>query len=422
MKLIGSRLIAQYYTIFLCLNIYLPKIDLGFGQFYVFDFTNIIIFVYFLGKEKVQLGNKWVTLSYSLFMALCSLTYLIGFFDFGFIDLTSLFRLVKFTVFLIFLILPVYLYREFDYEDLLKIVYFQITFIILSGLYTLFHMLFFPVDSNYYAWSYDNRYRLIGLTSYSLDLNGNINLGGSTSVSMGVFVAFIFFILLSLYKFTRKTKYLFLSGVIFLFEFLTYSRAGILTLIAGTLYYSLLNLRPFFILRVIVFLFLLFGLGFAFDLFNKLGSFGTITKISNFSLDTDSSIGIRIQMLKDGANYFLHFPLSLLWGTGYGEDYTMAAIGHPHLEGLIPTILFTSGFFAVSILLFHFYSLWYLSTLYSKLTQTNFSIYLYATRLFVPGWFLSALAAGNTFQTDFYFPLIYFIFFTSFMKIKNSSN
>jgi hypothetical protein len=126
-------------------------------------------------------------------------------------------------------------------------------------------------------------------------------------------------------------------------------------------------------------------------------------------------------MLYAGLEYIWENPLTILIGSGYGEDYTMAAIGYSHLEGLIPTALFTSGIIAVMFILLHFFSLWHTSKKYSLIKNSEYTPLLYAVRIFIPGWFLSASMAGNTFQTDYYFPLIYFFFFASYFKVRKTS-
>lgn len=415
-----SKILAKYYSFFLCVNIFLPKVDLGFGQFYLFDFINVVLFILFVARGKLYLRSA-IVLTYVGFILLCYITYLVGLTNFLFFDSVSFFRLIKFTVFILFLVIPYYIYKEFSYEDLQKILWFQVLFIVSSGLYTIYHMIFFPLGSaNDYAWAYDNRYRLIGLTSYVIDLSGNITLGGSTSVAMGVFVAFIFFVLLSLYKFQRKKVYLFWAIVILGLEFITYSRAGILTLLTGILYFTLINLRPSVVIYIVTGVLVLVAVSYQLNLLDKVSTFGTLSKITNFSLETDSSIGTRVKMLKDGSEYIKEHPQTFFIGSGYGEDYTMAAIGHPHLEGLLPTTIVTSGIFGVFLLLAHFFSLWDAAKKYSLNVGSNFKPFLYAVRIFVPGWFLSASMAGNTFQTDFYFPLIYFIFFVSYFHTRQA--
>ncbi len=415
----GSKTLAKYYSFFLCLNIFLPKIDFGAGQFYVFDFVNVILFGYFISRGKLFLRSN-VILSYIGFMAACYMSYVVGLLNFEFIDSTSLFRLIKFTIFILYLVVPYYVYDAFSAEDLKKIINYQILFIFLAGLYTIYHMVFYPMTSNDYAWGYDNRYRLIGFTSYSLDLNGTLRQIGSTSVSMGVFVAFIFFILLSFYKFYQKRTYLVLAILIFLLEFLTYSRAGILVLLTGLCYYAILNLKPSLIVRISVMLFFLISFTLYLNATDKLSNFGTLSKITNFSLQTDHSILTRVNMLAAGLQYMWEHPQTILIGSGYGEDYTIAAIGYSHLEGLLPTTLMTSGILAVIFILVHFYSLWDIAKKYSLIPNTDFRPFLYAIRIFIPGWFLSASMAGNTFQTDYYFPLIYFVFFVSYFKVRET--
>ena len=153
---------------------------------------------------------------------------------------------------------------------------------------------------------------------------------------------------------------------------------------------------------------------------DTLSNFGTLSKITNFSLQTDYSILTRLNMLDAGAEYIWEHPQTILFGSGYGEDFTREAIGYDHLEGLLPTTLMTSGILAVIFILIHFYSLWDIAKKYSRVTDNDYQPFMYAIRIFMPGWFLSASMAGNTFQTDYYFPLIYFIFFVSYFKMRET--
>lgn len=415
----GTKLIARYYILFLCLNIFLPKIDFGFGQFYLFDFVNMLLFVVLLSRGRIFACSVVIS-TYAAFVAIGALTFLVGMMNFGFFDTTSFFRLIKFILFILFLVIPYYLYKEYSYRDIVKVLNYQVLFVILSGLYVAYHMIFEPKSANDYAWDYDNRYRLIGLTGYALDLKGGLKLAGSTSVSMGVFIAFLVFVFLSLYKFNRKTIYAITVIVLLLGEFLTYSRAGILVLVIGFGYYFILNLRPSLVAQMLVVVSIFVVAIVASNATEHLLGFGTITKITHLSFTEDPSIATRLDMLSAGTQYIGRNHTTLLWGSGYGEDYTMQAIGYDHLEGLIPTTLFTSGFLAVLLVLLHFYFLWDVSK-WSSRSESDFTPFMYGVRLFVPGWFASAMLAGNTFQTDFYFPIIYFIFFVSYFKIRTAS-
>lgn len=416
----GTKLIARYYMLFLCLNIFFPKIDFGFGQFYLFDFVNILLFVVLLSRGRLFTRSILIT-SYTALIVVGALTFLVGMVNFSFFDTTSFFRLIKFGLFILFLVIPYYLYKEYSYKDLVKILNFQVLFVILSGMYVGYHMIFEPRSVSDYTWGYDNRYRLIGLTSYAIDFEGQLKLAGSTSVSMGVFIAFLIFVFISLYKFNRKSVYLITAIVLLMGEFVTYSRAGILVLLIGSGYYFLLNFRPTLVGQVLVLVSVCLLAVVALDAQDGLLTFGTINKITNFSFTEDSSIATRVDMLSAGAQYIAIHPTTLLWGSGYGEDYTRHAIGYDHLEGLIPTTLFTSGFIAVLLILVHFYFLWDCSKWGSR-SDSDFAPFQYAVRLFVPGWFATALLAGNTFQTDFYFPIIYFIFFVSYYKVRTEKN
>jgi hypothetical protein len=401
------------------LNIFLPKIDFGFGEFYLFDFVNIALFIVLLSRGRLFTGSIVIS-SYVAFVAIGALTFFVGMLNFGFFDTTSFLRLIKFTLFILFLVIPYYLYKEYSFKDIMKALNYQVLFVILSGLYVVYHMIFEPRPINDYVWAYDNRYRLVGLTGYALNLQGGIERVGSTSVSMGVFIGFLVLVFFSLYKFYRKKIYVIIIIVLLLGEFVTYSRAGILVLVIGFGYHVILNLRPSLAIKMMAATGILALAIVASNATEQLLGFGTISKITNFSFTEDPSIATRVSMLSAGAQYIGRYPTTLLWGSGYGEGYTKEAIGYDHLEGLIPTTLFTSGFLAVLLILLHFYFVWDISKRSSR-SDSDFAPFMYGLRLFVPGWFASAMLAGNTFQTDFYFPIIYFIFFVSYFKIRSAS-
>src|SRR5690606_22445756 len=102
--------------------------------------------------------------------------------------------------FTFYIVFPYYLYRYVTVRHIKYVLNFQFLFFIAAGWYVLYNMVTTPASINEYIWGYDNRYRLIGLTWFGIGLDGQIErLFGTTSVSMRVFVAFVFLVYLAMY-------------------------------------------------------------------------------------------------------------------------------------------------------------------------------------------------------------------------------
>ena len=123
-------------------------------------------------------------------------------------------------------------------------------------------------------------------------------------------------------------------------------------------------------------------------------------------------------MLQAATEHDERSPASILIGAGFGEEYLYRTVGYRHLEGLLPTTLISSGIFAIAALCLHFLFVWYYARHECLNGNNQYTPFLYAVRLFVPGWALTAFISGNTFQTDFYFPVIYFIFLGAYYLSK----
>lgn len=409
-------LLKRYYIFFLCVNIFLPKLNLGFGSFYLFELINLALFAFVLFRGKILLDGVIVT--YFIFILIGHLSFFFGFAYFEFFDSTSYARLVKFTFFLFYIIMPYVLLNKLSERDILKVVNAQLLFFLAAGGYVIFYMITDPKPIHVYMWDYNNKNRLVGLTGYGIDLNGNIEmLTGSTSVSMGVYIAFIFLIFLSLYHFNGGKWNLIKVLVLFVLEFLVYSRSGLLVMAIGLLYYFFLNTKPATILKVAAGVTLVIATIVFFNLGQTLTQTGSISKLFNMSVTEDP----RYRMLETAANHIVAHPQVLFLGAGFGEKYTFETVGYTQLEGLLPTTLISSGIFAVAALCAHFFIIWYYARSEYFRTENEYSVFLYAIRLFVPGWALTALISGNTFQTDFYFPIIYFILITSYYLSKRST-
>ena len=413
---VGMRLIAQYYLLFLCLNIFFPKINLGGTSFYFFEVTNAILFaLFFILYRKFYFGNQ-VVKTYVALMVLSFFSYWAGFVKFGFLDATSFGRLLKFTFFIFYIVFPYYLYRYITERQIASVLNFQILFFLFAGTYVIYNMITSPASMVEYIWGYDNRYRLVGFTGYGIGLDGKIErLAGTTSVSMGVFVAFVFLILLAVYHFTRRNIILIKLTLLLFLLMLTYSRTGVIVLVTGVAYYVLLNVRSLLIWKMAIVVTGLVGVAWLSGVLESIGSMGTLSKLTGLSPLDDP----RVVMLGEGIRYLIENPEAILLGSGYGEKYSLEAVGYTHLEGIFPTTLLTSGIIAVIVLALQFYFVWWYARWGSQTIESRFNMYLYGIRLFAPGWFLSSLLSGNTFQTDFYFPIIYFIFMVSYLRARD---
>ena len=140
---VGAFLFKKYYIFFLCVNIFLPKISIGGASFYVFEFLNIALFGVLILRGKLFL-NSIIVITYVLFILLTLFSYLVGVLNFNFFDVHSLFRLLKFTLFIFYIIAPFYICKHISDHDLWKVLNFQILFFAAAGSYVLFNYMAYP--------------------------------------------------------------------------------------------------------------------------------------------------------------------------------------------------------------------------------------------------------------------------------------
>lgn len=408
-------LLKRYYIFFLCINIFLPKLNLGFASFYIFEVINLLIFALILLRGKILIDG--IVISYLIFMLILHMSFFLGYAYFEFFDAVSFARLIKFTFFVFYIIAPYLILNKLTEADIAKVVKAQFIFFLCAGAYVFFHMITEPKTIHDLLWDYTNKNRLIGLTGYGINLSGKIErLPGSTSVAMGVYIAFIFLIFLSKYHFFKRKRDLLIVFVLVGLELIVYSRSGLLVMAAGLLYYFYLNARLATFLKFAGVALLLVVAVQYFNLKDKITEAGSLNKVVTMSIEDDP----RYRMLQAAYQHIVENPEVLLLGGGFGEEYLYETVGYTQLEGLLPTTLISSGIFAVLALCGHFFIVWHYSRSEYLRTQNEFSVYLYAIRLFVPGWSLTALTTGNTFQTDFYFPVIYFILIASYYLSKET--
>ena len=204
-------------------------------------------------------------------------------------------------------------------------------------------------------------------------------------------------------------------------ELLTQSRTGLLITIIGTLYIFIENYNKKKMLKIIFFS--LFGLALLvwyFDLLELILNFGTIGKVASTIGFEDGSSQIRMKYMTDAIEYVSNNPLTLIFGSGYGEAFSIKLIGTPFLEKLIFTVLFQSGFIAFIVVNFVFYFMWKYSNAFSKRKVHNiYSALLYGVKLFIPGFFIANSVGGNSLQTDFIVPFFFFIIGVSIYKLNS---
>lgn len=119
-------LLKRYYIFFLCVNIFLPKINLGFGSFYFFEFINLFLFAVVIIRGRVLLDA--VSLSYLALILIGYISFLFGMLHFNLFDANSFARLVKFTFFIFYIIVPYLILDRLSERDIMKVVNYQFLF------------------------------------------------------------------------------------------------------------------------------------------------------------------------------------------------------------------------------------------------------------------------------------------------------
>jgi hypothetical protein len=420
---ISIRSIIFFVTVlYACTTIFTPKIDIGIAPVYFFEPVFLAMVIYLFKKNKLHFSTN-IEKTYLLFSILTVFTYLEGPLITGIFDVKPALLLLKFTIFVMMIPVVRYLNGTVSDQVFIRILHSQFLFVLLSGLYVVFNMLVNPISLGDMIWSYSPAYRLIGFTGQAIGIDG-LNAIGNTSVQMGVYTGFLFLISMSLFVHLKKPMYLWWSLIMFFGSLLTYSRSGLLVIFFGILYLLIDKAKNKRVIRLFagavtaLFVFSLYV-----DLFELITSFGSLGKLVETSGVQDGSAQQRVAYVSMAKDYVLDHPYALLFGTGYGESYTMSLIGTPHLESLIFTTLFQSGIFVVLILMAHFFYLWKYASQYSRVIGTNvYGAVLYGCKIYIPGLLLANLVGGNSLQTDFMAPFFYFIFGVCMYRLQQSCN
>jgi len=418
-----SAFSAIIFRLYLSFNIYIPKFSFGFMNIYFFEIFSVFLIILLIFKKKLKILTN-IERSYLLFIFLSFLTFLEGFLYTGVIDWKALFLILKFASFGLLIPVGYYLHKAFREQEIMRIFYLQAFFIIAVAGFIIYNMSTHPQSLNYMIGDYSPRYRLIGFTGYSLGLSGLKQIG-HTSVSMGIYIAFIFFIFLSLYINNSNRRYLhcFIMVLLFCGELLTYSRAGILVIVCGLLILFIdrfLNKYVFYLFLVLLVFLLTLILYPSLQIYTKL--FGTFSKLFIGHAGEGfwgGTIIIRIKYWLKALDFFRDNPLMILGGVGYGEQYANIITGIAFYESLIVTTLIQSGIFVLGVILAHFYYMWKYVNNDLKNNDSNFySVILYGYKLFIPGFFIANCVAGNSLQTDFLAPIFYFILGVCIINIR----
>ncbi|KIM09149.1 MAG: hypothetical protein KU28_00455 [Sulfurovum sp. PC08-66] len=417
-KISTIRVFFVIFLLYVSTTILTPKIDFGFVVVYPFEPFLILISIYLLIKKKIMLITN-IEKSYFLFIFISMSTFFLGVINTDIVDTKAVLLIIKFFSFG-FIISISYYFVKYMTESLFeKIIFIQLLFVIVYGSYVIYNFIFFPISMGDIIWGYSQEYRLIGFTGYGLSIDG-IRAIGNTSVQTGIFVGLLFLLYLSHYVLLNKKKYLIFMIIAFVGELLTQSRSGLLIVFVGVLYiifdkYNNIKLLKIFSSTVFLLTFAIYYMG----LWEDISTFGTIGKIVSSEGYQDGSALQRLKYMSDAFEYISESPFGLIFGTGYGEGYTLILIGTPFLENLIFTALFQSGIIAFFVVLSIFYFMWHYARKLSNTKNHNiYSATLYGVKLFIPGFFIANSIGGNSLQTDFIVPFFFFIMGTTIYKQK----
>jgi|APSaa5957512535_1039671.scaffolds.fasta_scaffold19697_3 hypothetical protein len=413
-----DKFLFYIFILYVTTTIFTPKIDFGFITIYLFEPFLILIAFYLILKRKIVFLTN-IEKAYLLFMAISILTYPIGVFNTDIIDIKTIILVIKYVSFGFIIPISYYYSKYINEKNISLIIFVQSLFVIIFGSYVLFNMILFPIPMVDIIWGYSQEYRLIGFTGYGIGVNG-LRMIGTTSVQTGVFVSLIFLIYLSLYVNLSKRKYLYIMIVLFIGEMLTQSRSGLLILFIGILYIILDKYNNKNILKILFTSIVgLTSIIWYFDLLEFISTFGTIGKIVSTIDFKDGSSEQRLMYMGYAIEYISENPLAIFIGTGYGEGFSQELIGVPFLENLIFTVFFQSGIIGFSVVVSIFYFMWHYAKKYTNKRKYNiYSAILYGVKLFIPGFFLANAVGGNSLQTDFIVPFLFYVIGTTVYKLK----
>ena len=404
-----TRLVYILTLAYVCLTVYFPKLDVGVGGIYPLEIVFVATILMAAASGHVRFTSL-AEKSYLAYVLVVQTSFFIGYYYSGEFFLSSEIVLIKHSMFILLIPISRAVRRATDWSTVRLILATQVVFVFAAGSYVVYNMMTEPRDVSTIVWEYSNRYRLVGLTGTKIGRRG-MELAGTTSVQMGVYVAFLVLISACLYICRGGTRYLLLFCLLCGAELLTQSRTGLLVVAIGVLY--LIKLMPLDkrvhrLVCAVVLPFVLLSVDGS--LRNVVTMFGTLGKIMGSAGGVDASIQNRLDYMRRAFQYVKEKPIALLTGTGYGESNTFALIGTPHLESLIPTTLFQSGLLATGLLGAHLYAIWSFAVRGSKVAHgTPYQPVFLAFRLFIPGFFLANCIGGNSLQTDFFAPWFYFL-------------
>lgn len=410
-------ILKYFYLLYLCTNIFLPKLIFGQSSFYIFEPISVTILFLLLISGKLSLKTG-IEKSYLIFMAICFLALLEGIQITSFFDKKAALLLVKFSSFILMMSAGYFVGELFSKTTTLRVLYSQILFVLITGGYVIFNMIMSPTTIDIMTQGYSQDYRLIGYTGFGYEYGRGVRMLGTTSVPMGVYVAFLFSVFSSLYIAFRNKSYLLCSIISFFGVMLTYSRSGFIALSVSLLY--LLSEKMLKQRFLVITMALLFGGFLVGQQFFRIGditrSYGVTAKMASVSEalysqgETLQDSSRRVLIWKEALDYIGEHPGVLITGSGYGEYYTSACVSTSFLESLFFATLFQSGALGLLAILAHFYLLWKNSRRYSLESGSKFyAAIFYGYKIFIPGFFIANLVGGNSLQTDFLAPVFFFI-------------
>jgi hypothetical protein len=398
-----KKVLAYIYVLYAVTTIFTPKIKIGFelAGVYLFEVVCTALSFYLLLSNKLRFS--FIEKSYFLYVFLCLFSWILLGLRSDSFDIESLLIIIKYSSFILLIPVAFYLKTYLTETILKKILYSQVLFVVLASAYTLYHTFFYPIDLSILINEYSPEYRLVGFVGYALTPHG-LQYIGTGSVQMGVYIAFLFLIFLSLYLRIKKSRYLIMSFVLFAGLLLTYSRSGFMVMVIGIIYLislRFLNKRVFkftVVLTTTILLLILLT-----NFWGFISSWGIMAKLSERGFEDIT----RLRFWELGLNYILNNPAHLFFGTGYGSVYSVFGFGT--LESLLFDTLVETGVFGLLFFLLTFYHIWKYSKKYSFPFQSNsyFKAILYGCYIALPGWLFANTVGGNSFQSDFMAPTLF---------------
>jgi len=397
---VPSRIILVYVSY----NIFLPKIGLFGFPVYALELVAVGSIVLFVFSGELKLSKLMVL--YFAFAVALLISNIRAAATSGILDTQALLQVARGVIFIMMFEVGRRFSSMYPTKVLQGVINANVTFLVVCTAFVAANIVLTGIQVNELMYGYDARFRVIGFTGMQLTTDFGLVLVGTTSVPMGAFSGFFAVLYLSKFINQRSTWNFLLFSVLSLSCLLTFSRAGLILLLLSIIILLLQRQKYRLLFSLTAMFTVLLILVFSFSTGSILGVFAKFVG-SDTELFSDPT---RLKIYLGGFDALFSSLSSTLLGVGYGGVYLQDATGYAFLESLFLNTLVGAGPFALVLLLVFFGHMCRLASVNVRVPSDPQGTILMAIRAFIPGWIVQNLVGGNSLNTDFFAPVLFFIF------------